>query len=115
MLEARDVPLSHFDVVVFLDIDAPFPGEVGTTLREHLPGTRGYIQAEGRFPTALANAIKEGQDLMLRFESRGAKLEIGIDVQDEVKAVIPPGKKETETSQQYDFTVKNAVYVTEEG
>lgn len=110
--EDNDIELSPFDVLCFLDVDPP-SGGVGA-LREQLPGTSGYFQIEGEFNTYTATAIEEGQDLTVRFESHGAKLEIGIDVQGQVKTVLPTGKKDTETSQQYDFTVKSQVYVTED-
>ena len=109
--EAKDIELSPFDVLVFSDID--IPSDMGA-LREQLPGTKGYFQIEGQFPTNLANVIEEGHDLMLRFGSHAAKLEIVIDVQGQVKTVVPLGKKDTETSQQYDFAVKSQVYVTED-
>lgn len=109
--DTEALELSPFDVLVFLDVDAPALGAVGL-LCEQLPGTSGYFQIEGEFNTHTATAIEEGQDLTLRFESHGAKLEVGIDVQGQVKTVVPPGKKDTDTSQQYDFTVKTQVYVS---
>lgn len=111
MQEENDMELSPFDVLCFLDVAAPAPGEVGA-LGERLPGTRGYFQIEGEFPSYLASAIEERQDLTVRFDTRGFKVEAGIDIQGQLKTVVPPGKKDTDTSQQYDFTVKSQVYVT---
>lgn len=112
VLAVEDVELSPFDVLCFLEVGIPALGAMGA-VREQLRGTKGYFQIEGQFPTVLATAIEEGQDLMLRFDSHGASLEVGIDVTGEVKTVVPRGKKDTETSQQYDFTIKNEIYVTE--
>ena len=113
VLEAKDVEISPFDVLCFLDVDPP-SGGVGA-LREKLPGTKGLFQIEGQFPSALGHAIETGEDLTVRVDTRGYKLEAEIDVQGQVKTVVPPGKKDTETSQQYDFTVKSQVYVTGDG
>ena len=112
VLEEKDIELSPFDVLCFLDVDAPAPGPAMDALREQLPGTRGHFQIEGQFPSAVNRAIEEGHSLTVRFDTRGYKLEAGIDIQGQLKTVVPPGKKDTDTSQQYDFTVKREVYVT---
>ena len=112
VLEANDLELSPFDVLCFVDVDIPTLGAMGA-LRKHLPGTRGYFQLEGQFPGVLATAIEEGQKLMLRFDSHGVKLEVEISVEGQAKTVVPRGKKDTETSEQYDFTVMNELWITE--
>jgi hypothetical protein len=112
VLAALDLELSPFDVLCFLEVDIPALGMMGT-VRERLPRTQGYFQIEGQFPSVLTTAIEEGQELMLRFDSHGVKLEVGISVEGQVNTVVPQGKKDTETSEQYDFTVMNEVWITE--
>lgn len=106
----EEVELSPFDVLCFLDFDAP--GGAMDAIRDQLPGTRGYFQKEGEFPSALTSMIEEGRNLMVRVDTHGYRLEAGIAIQGQMKTVVPPGKKDADTSQQYDFTVKSEVYLT---
>lgn len=84
-----EVEIGRFEVVTF-EVE-PRPTLVDfDALRERLVGTAGHFQIDGEAPSALAAAYDGGKGLLLRFESHGARVEVGVQRQTERAGAVFP-------------------------